>query len=352
MLHLKIKYEFKLVLVFSFALLLLYAVDKYFTKIEIRKDCAQMSEAISLTERWFNDVGQMKKEKKISNDIRSDTKYNFLIGDEYTNITTTFGSLEAKELSANPEFAALLIKYLTNSNIDSTKTVGIILSGSFPSLSISCLAAIQTLNSKAIIFSSLGASMFGANQPGATWLDIENYLIKSSNLKYKSSLVTVGAEDDNGGGLSDDGFQILKTTASNYNVSLYYPPSLKESIEKKVEILLGGEIDILINIGGNQTSLGSCAHSSNIPNGFHREYKSCNHENRGIIARLSEREIPFINLLNIKSLAIENQISLDPTVVSGGLIFSNRKTEKIPIALSIIASFGLILLIRKKKNYE
>jgi len=204
MLHLKIKYEFKLVLVFSFALLLLYAVDKYFTKIEIRKDCAQMSEAISLTERWFNDVGQMKKEKKISNDIRSDTKYNFLIGDEYTNITTTFGSLEAKELSANPEFAALLIKYLTNSNIDSTKTVGIILSGSFPSLSISCLAAIQTLNSKAIIFSSLGASMFGANQPGATWLDIENYLIKSSNLKYKSSLVTVGAEDDNGGGYGND----------------------------------------------------------------------------------------------------------------------------------------------------
>src|SRR3972149_3689625 len=59
----KLLFEFKLVLVFSFALLLLYAVDKYFTKIEIRKDCDQMSEAISLTERWFNDVGQMKKEK-------------------------------------------------------------------------------------------------------------------------------------------------------------------------------------------------------------------------------------------------------------------------------------------------
>ena len=346
---LKIKYETKLLLILALALLSFFSIEFLFTSSKERNDVLKMKEAMSLAETWFNKIELMKKEKGISSDIETNIKHSGLIGNYFTDITTTLGSLEAKEISTNPEFAALIVRYLTDSNIDSTKKVGVILSGSFPSLSISSLAAIQTLKAKAIIFSSLGASMFGANQPGATWLDIENYLIKSSGLKYRSNLVTPGAEADNGGGLSGKGVQILKTTAANYNVDLYLPHSLKESIDRKVDILLNNKIDLLINIGGNQTSLGACVHSLNIPNGFHKKIECCNDEDRGVIMQLNEKGIPFINLLNIKDLAIKNELSINPSVASLGSIYKERKHEKIPAVFSLIILSGLIFLIRKKK---
>ena len=348
--NLKIKYETKLLLILVLALISFLSVEFLFTSSKERNDALNMKGAVSLAENWFNKIELMKQKKGIISEVETNIKYRGLIGNEFTDITTTLGSLEAKEIATNPEFAALIVKYLTDSNIDSTKKVGVILSGSFPSLSVSSLAAIQTLKAKTIIFSSLGASMFGANQPGATWLDIENYLIKNCGLKYKSNLVTPGAEADNGGGLSEEGVQILKTTAANYNVDLYFPHSINESIDRKVDILLKNKIDLLINIGGNQTSLGACVHSLNIPNGLHKKIESCSDEDRGIIMRLNEKGIPFINLLNIKDLAIRNEISINPSVSSLGSIYKEKKYEKIPAAFSLIILSGLIFLIRKEKQ--
>jgi len=348
--NLKIKYQSKLLLVLVLALLSLLSIELLFTSSKERSDALKMEEAVSLAETWFGKIELMKKEKGIVSDAETSIKHSGLIGNEFTDITTTLGSLEAKEISTNPEFAALIVKYLTDSNIDSTNKVGVILSGSFPSLSISSLAAIQTLNASAIIFSSLGASMFGANQHGATWLDIENYLIKNAGFTYRSNLVTLGAEADNGGGLSDEGVQILKTTAAENNVDLYLPHSIKESIDKKVDLLLKNKIDLLINIGGNQTSLGACVHSLNIPNGFHNKVECCSDEDRGVIMQLNEKGIPFINLLNIKDLAIKNDLSINPSVTSLGSIYKEIKYEKVPAAFSLVILSGLVFLIRKKKQ--
>ena len=346
----KIKYEYKVVFIFSCALIIYFTVELIFTTHQERTDHYQMRNAISLAENWFNEIDSMKKQRKITNDVKTNIKYSALIGDEFTDITTTLGSLDAKEISTNPEFAAFIIKYLTDSDIDSSKTVGLILSGSFPALSISCLAAIQSLNAKAVIFSSLGSSMYGANQPGAAWIDIENYLRENGKLKYKSAIITLGGEDDNGGGLSEEGIQTLKTAALNNKIDLYIPRSLRESIEKKVKILLENKINLFINIGGNQTSLGGCIHSLNIPNGLHKKMKICKHDERGIIMHLSEKGIPFINLLNIRALAIENEISINSSVASSSSIYEERETEKIPIGFSILILFALMLSIRKKKK--
>lgn len=348
MYHSKLKYELKLVLIFSFALISLVIIEIFFTKYEERIDHNKMSEAVSLAEKWFGAIDQMKKERNISSDVKTNIKYSNLIGNEFTDLTTTLSSLGTKEISTNPNFAALILKYMTDSGIDSAKTVGIILSGSFPSLAISSLAAAQAMKVKAILFSSLGASMFGANQFGATWIDMECYLREKSNLKYRSSLITLGGENDNGGGLSGEGIRILKAIASNYNVDFYIPNSFKESVGKKVDILLKNKIDLLINVGGNQTGLGVCVHSSNIPNGLHSKIESCGDEDRGIILRLSEKGIPFINLLNIRSLAIDNDLSLNPSVVSSSSIYWERKIKKIPVAFSLFILSGLLLLIRKK----
>lgn len=342
------KYHLRFISVLSLALILFFVIETFFTENKNRKDQYKMREAVNLSQKWFSDVNYMKKERKIVGDSKSDIKYSSLIGDEFTEVTTTLGSLEAKEISSNPEFAALVVKYLTDCEIDSTKTVGLILSGSFPALSISSLAAIQTLKAGAIIFSSLGSSMYGANQPGATWIDIENYLRNNGNLLYKSFLVTLGAENDNGGGLSTEGIEMLMTAAAKNNVDIYIPRSLSESISKKTDILLQNKIDLLINIGGNQTSLGTCYHSSEIPNGMHKNFKACKDQTRGIIMRLSEKGIPFVNLLNIRNLAVSNGISINPLVNNSGATNKDRKTKKIPAFFSLIVLSLSLLLIRKK----
>lgn len=162
-------------------------------------------------------------------------------------------------------------------------------------------------------------------------------------------MVSLGTENDNGGGLSEEGIQQLKLIVSGYGIDLYRPNSLEESIETKLDILLSRKVDLLINIGGNQTSFGTCIHSSSIPNGLHRNLKTCLDENRGIIARLSEKGIPFVNLLNIKNLAVENNISINPSITSSKLLYTERNTNKIPLVISIVILSAFLILIRERK---
>lgn len=346
----KIKYEIKLLLIFILTLLSFLSIEFFFTSSKERSDASKMKEAEILAETWFNKIDRMKKERRIFSDVETNIKYSSLIGNEFTDITTTLGSLEAKEISTNPKFAALFVKYLTDAGIDSSKTVGIILSGSFPALAISSLAAAQTLKLNVVLLSSLGASTFGANQPGATWIEMEKYLIEKGSLKHKSLIITTGAEDDNGGGLSEEGLDLMKNIANCLNVDLYRPASLKESIERKLDLFLENKVDLVINIGGNQTSLGSCAHSSNIPNGFQNTYKSCNHLNRGIIARVSENNIPFINILNIKILSIENDISINHSNHTDSQVYYDRKIKKIPVIVLLLTLSTLLLFLRTFKR--
>ena len=346
----KLQITKKLVLIFLLALISLLLLEFVFTKHRERKDISVMKDAVALTKYWFNCVEQMKNERGIFSDAKSAVRYSALIGDEFTDITTTLGSLEAKEISTNPEFAALIVSYLTDCEIDSTKSVGVILSGSFPALGISCLAAVQTLKANAIIFSSIGASMYGANQPGATWLDIENYLCKNGGLKYRSTLTSLGAENDNGGGLTEEGIKKLESTILHYSSEKIEPKSLEESIQTKLNILLNKKVGVLINIGGNQTSSGRCVHSNIIPNGLTKEFASCDDDDRGIIAHISENGTPFVNLLNIKKLAVENDILLNPSSNTESSIYWEQDRNKTPAAFSLIVLSVLLLLSRKKNQ--
>lgn len=47
-----------------------------------------------------------------------------MIGDEYTPITTSLGSEEAKRTTANPDMAALLVQMLTEAGVKSGDTIG------------------------------------------------------------------------------------------------------------------------------------------------------------------------------------------------------------------------------------
>lgn len=308
-----------------------------------------MVESAELTKRMFMVIEQLKLERNIESDALSNVPFKFMIGDEWSEITTTLGSLEAKEISTNPDFSALIVRLLHEANISRGDKVGIILSGSFPSLAISALAALQTMEIESVVMSSPGASTYGANQPEATWMDMESAL-KKAGLHFNTVLVSIGAGDDAGSGLSDEGLAIIKNAAYRNKVDLYIPSTLLESINQRVEIFKEANISLLINIGGNETALGNCSHSVGIPNGLHSRYNVCSDENRGVIARMNETGVPFINMLDIKDLASRYGIEVSPGMnysESTGL-YSTTSTNKTALGITLIIGLLPIFLLRKK----
>jgi poly-gamma-glutamate system protein len=303
---------------------------------------SEMKEAVNLTKKWFTVVEEYKKGIGIRPDVDSNVPYKYLLGDEWSEITTTLGSHEAKEASTNPDFSALIVRFLHEAKIKEGDKVGVIMSGSFPALAISAMAALQTMKTEVLLMSSLGASTYGANQPEATWLDIERTLNRSGGLKFRSMLISAGAGDDNGNGLTPEGLSIIRQAAHRNNADLYFPVSLKESIDHRFAIFEKNKIALLINIGGNETALGGCNHSLSIPNGLHSGFKGCHDETRGLIMRINELNIPFINMLDIKDLALRYGIDDSPgkNYSESTNLYAETRTSK-PL-LGIILAIGLI----------
>ena len=336
------------IVVMLLALAGIVLIKTVFTEKVIRTDCRLLTEAESLTQKWFGIVADQKAKLGIKSDSHSPVRNSAVLGDDYTKITTTLGSLEAKELTTNPAYSAVILKMLLKEGIDSTSTLGITISGSFPGLAIAALAAAQTINAKVILFSSLGASSYGANQPGALWSDIEKWLRDYGGMKYQTSLLTLGADNDRGEGMLENADSIFSSAIDRSGLVLYLPNTLEESINYKTKVLLDNKVDLYINIGGNHAAIGNCPHAVTLPNGLNQPKRICLDDERGIVIRLAERGIPFIHLLNIKDLSLKNGIPLGPGVTYGdsSSIFYVKKVNI--IAVIVIAVLLLLSLFYYK----
>jgi len=315
-----------------------------------------MKEATQLAQDWFDVIRNEKSERGIISEVSSNVPNNFMIGDDFTFITTTLGSLNAKEISTNTDFAALMVRLLKEAGMEPGDKAGLIISGSFPALAVSAMAALQTLEMDAVLMSSLGSSTYGANQEEATWIDMENWLSHNEDIKFTSLIVSPGAENDLGEGLTGDGLKILKRAADRNHRDLYLPENLVASIEYKCGKFSDENIDILINIGGNQSALGGCSHAASLPNGLLREIKLCRHPDRGIVQEMNSKGVAVINLLNIRDLASDYGIDISPGIeyAESTNLFNNLTPD--PFALAITLSIGLlsmfILFYRPGQGYR
>jgi poly-gamma-glutamate system protein len=320
-----------------------------------RTDSRSMRQAAVLTERWYGIITEEKEKRGIHPPPGIGGAYASLLGDEYSVITTTLGSVESKTAAANPEFGALAVRLLHDAGIDSASTVGITMSGSFPSLSIAVLAACQTIGCRVVMVSSLGASTFGANQPGATWIDQETWLREYGGLHYSSEYVSLGAEGDTGGGLPEEGITEMKDAARRTGARLVVPSGLLDAIQHRISFFLSNRISLLINIGGSQTSLGGCVHAVSIPNGMLAVGTACSDSDRGVVVRMLEQKVPVLELLNIRDLAAKNGLSLSPdTLVRDSILYKDKRARYWPPLLSLVTlAAALFFAMRqspKRKN--
>ena len=164
--------------------------------------------AMELMQRSAEAIKKEKQRLGIPIDRRLDPNETGLIGDEYTDITTTLGSLAAKRTSTNPAFAAVIVDMLDRAGVRPGDQVAINFSGSFPALNIAVLSAVRVLNLHPAIISSEGASMYGANHPDLTWLDMERVLAEIGLLPYRSIAASLGGIAGAQGGLDGTGIEV------------------------------------------------------------------------------------------------------------------------------------------------
>lgn len=346
-----------MIIIIIISILGLFLIEK--TKnLSPTSDYSLKFQAAKIMKESIKVIRDYKVENGLTIDKITDPNLTGLIGKELTPLTTTLGNLTAKRTATNPDFAALLINLFIKAGLKRGDVIAIGASGSFPSLILATLSAAKALELKPITICSLGSSMWGANNPELTWLDMENILYQQGLLNYRTVASSIGAEEDNGGGLTEEGKNFILSAIQRNQIPLIREATLEESIRKRLQIYFDNakknKIKLFINIGGASANFGKCAAVLKIPPGLNKNIKICHQLNRGIIYEMAEKDIPIIHLLDIRNLALKNGLPLDPIPmpeIGKGDIYYQIKYSK-PIIMAVLGIIITLLLILRKIKFK
>ncbi len=239
-----------------------------------------------------------------------------MIGQEFTPITTTLGDLESKRTATNPDLAAALVKLVASLELRRGTPIVIVLSGSFVGGNVAMIAAVEALGLRPVIVTSLGASMWGANDPEFDWLDMAALLRQRGVIQARTVATVLGGEGAVGGGMDTAAVAALRQSAVRDGVPIAEArpfAALIDALLARIDAALAGEMPgAIVNVGGALIGLGSCRESFEFPTGLTHRPMSCTGGVPGIAIRLVERGLPVIHVLNMKRLAVEFGLPIDP----------------------------------------
>lgn len=303
-------------------------------------DFQEKLEASALSQRCMDYIREQKADLGIAVDGAADINGTGMIGQSYSAITTTLGSLEAKRTSINPNMAAAVVDMLHELGVERGDRVAVNCSGSFPAMNISVLCAIQTLGLEPVMMASFGSSTHGANDPAFTYLDMEYALWDAGLLEHRSDWFSVGGMEDLGKEMDPQVREQVTARLEGLGYRLFYEEELLENIRRRYALYNQEEVVCFINVGGNDVSFGD----SNV----------IVHADGGILTKLSENDhstglvqlflrdgVPVIHLLNIKSLAAQYGLPFDPTPmpdVGEGGVYSVRAYYKYGAVPGLLAA--------------
>ncbi|MEW5981207.1 MAG: poly-gamma-glutamate system protein [Acidobacteriota bacterium] len=241
-----------------------------------------------------------------------------IIGDEFTPLTTSLGDVETKRTTTNPAFAAVMVRYFREAGLGRGDVVGVGASGSFPALLLATLSAARALELEPIVIYSIGSSMYGANLPGFTFVEMLSHLRTEGLLPYELAAVSPGGHEDRGAGvLFDEDGTMLAAEARRSGLPVIDAASLAESIERRLSIYAaasrGRPIRCFVNIGGASASFGNTPASLDLPNGLVREVPAIPASpTRGLVFEFAARGVAVVHLLHVRGLARDNGVPFDP----------------------------------------
>lgn len=314
--------------------------DEYDTMLAA---ASKMSEASS-------EVKRMRMELGVPINSTDDPNLTGLIGQELTDITTTVGNLQSKRTSTNPDFAALVVRYFHDLELERGDKVAVGASGSFPAIMLSVLSACDATGVVPVIIPSLGASEYGANIPGLTSVEIMDRLKEAGIFDYEPAAISLGGAGDTGeGGIIADSKPILMKIAEASGHNLIVPEAPNESIQERLRVYeAAGDIKAFINIGGAEPNFGSTSASLEVPNGLVRNPpRKVSSPDMGLIFEYLNKGVPVIHFLDIKGLAAKSGIPVDPMPLpqpGTSMVYYQRKYQKAYAAAGLLAAAASLML--------
>jgi poly-gamma-glutamate system protein len=333
----------------------------HFTKTEEQTPYFELQ--IEAAEKMITAMHYLKEERihlGFPIDEEIDPLNTGLIGINWPNfdeqsITTTLGKLEAKITSTNPNFAALMIRYFQDLNIQKGDSVAINFSSSFPALNIAVMSAVEVMELTPLIMTSIGSSSYGANIIGFTYVDMEYLLYEAGIWSHKSQRISIGGDNDQLLENSDLEFKMaLLDKYEKLGYETIYMDDLSLNIENRYQTYQSSLIQIkaFINVGGNMVGFGK--NRSSFPNGLIKRMSIHVLPETGLIERFLRDDIPVIHLLNVQDLARKNQMDIDASSafpIAVGLMYTDVHYRSIIIFLSllVVAIYTLNTYLHQKR---
>jgi len=275
-------------------------------------------EAARLMARSLERIGGLRHARGLPIDRAVDPNGTGLIGEEFTPLTTSLGDVETKRTSANPAFAAAAVHYFLGAGLAKGDVVAVGASGSFPGLLLATLCASRALELEPVVIYSVGASMYGANIPGFTFVDMLEGLRAGGLLPYRLSAVSAGGDRDRGTGvLFDEEGATLRAEMERSGLPVIEDATLAGNIKRRMQVYReaagGRPIRCFVNVGGASASFGDTPASLTVPNGLVLAVPDAPRApTRGVLFEFAVRGIPVVHLLNVRGLARDNGLPFDP----------------------------------------
>ena len=326
------------------------------SKVKIETPYSQLQiQAANIMSEAIDAIRVGREENGIPIDGQLDPNRTGIIGDGFTELTTTLGNLSAKRTSTNPDFAALMVKYFQQVDLRPGDVVAIGSSGSFPALLLATLAASEAMKLSPITIYAIGASEYGATIPNFTFIDMLNILNQKNIITYKLSAVSMGGNHDQAEGMFfPDSSKIIENIAEQSNTHFINTGSLVTNIRERIRIYqeTAGEkpIKVFVNIGGASANFGDTVNSINFPNGLVLggvEIPAV--PERGLLFDFLAADIPVIHLLNIRDLALKNGIPLDPIPfprIGQSEVYYQYGVQRWIILLTMLIAIGLLIYFK------
>lgn len=301
-----------------------------YTKVRTPKEnYSVMLDAAVRTETASAAIKEEKMSRGIPISALDDPNQTGLIGESYTEITTTLGSLESKRSAANPNAAAMVADMLLQCGVTAGDPVAVNLSSSFPGLNLAVLCALDAIDARGVIINSVGASTYGANLPDFTWIDMEQVLLKQELITNHSRWFSLGGAGDIGKEMPEEIKKSITERLTGYGLEFLYYEELAENIEARKATYARGCAEAVdsdaqysstlpacfINVGGNLLSFGEGSEMISARNGIIKPDSAVPGpagDSSGLIPFYLSEGIPVIHLLNMKTLLPAYGLPFDP----------------------------------------
>lgn len=326
--------------------------------------------AAELAQEAFDVVKRAREDVGPPIDPLVDPAETGLIGVPTSPVTSKEGDVSAKQTSANPNFAAVIVDMLKEAEVQEGDVVAIGISGSFPALNICTYAACETLKVTPLVISSASASQWGANVPALMWPDMEMKLRQNDIFNIKSIAASIGGEQDRGQDLSEDGLKLVVASIERCGLDMLDSKTTPvtatgpeaaaaaeqaraadfvANIEARMRLYevnaKGKPIKAYINVGGGMVSVGKNIGKQMFSPGLNLRPPRHVRDIDGIMPRYIQQGVPLIHMVHINTIADRYQLPLEPTITpsigSGGVFYGIDYSK--PLVIGVLA-FILICL--------